>query len=377
MATSHRDPPKLDEIEVSVFGPGYGEAIGLHVGEGKWILVDSCTEPDSELPAALDYLHGLDVDVESAVKLIVATHWHDDHICGLGTVFDECKSAAISISSALDTEEFLALPVLYREPVVRRSSGLNEFIQVLRILGARKEQGVRFNSPKLALADRLLFHDHIRLASEAVETKVFALSPSDASLLQAKLAFAELLPKEEPARRVASPTPNYASVVLWIEVGNHRILLGADLERTADPRTGWSVILSDSAVVSGKAGVFKVPHHGSENAHHEAVWSLLLLDEPFAVVTPFRRGKKSLPTPMDVNRINCLTSRAYATAPVKRRRQRWRKRVVRDFVNDVTRDIRDAHFGWGQVRLRKKINGTTNQPWQVELFGDAYALSAS
>ena len=353
MATSHRDPPKLDEIEVSVFGPGYGEAIVLHVGEGTWILVDSCIEPVSERPAALDYLHGLDVDVQNAVKLIVATHWHDDHICGLGTVLDECKSAAISISSALVIEEFLVLPVLYREPGVRRSSGLNEFIQVLRILDARKEQGVRFGSPTLALADRLLFHDHIRLASESVEAKVFAASPSDASLLQAKLAFAELLPKEGPARRVASPTPNHASVVLWVQVGNHRILLGADLEKTTDPKTGWSVILSDSAVVSGKAGVFKVPHHGSENAHCEAVWSLLLLDEPFAVVTPFRRGNKSLPTPMDLKRINCLTSRAYATARVKRRPQQWRRKVVRDFVKDATRDIRDAHFGWGHVRLRR------------------------
>jgi hypothetical protein len=376
MATSHHDPPKLDEIEVSVFGPGYGEAIALHVGEGKWILVDSCIEPDSELPAALDYLHCLNVDVENAVKLIVATHWHDDHICGLGTVFDKCKSAAISISSALDTEEFLALPVLYREPVVRRSSGLDEFVQVLQILDARKEQGVRFNSPRLALADRLLFHDHIRLESEAVEAKVFALSPSDASLLQAKLAFAELLPKEGPVRRVASPTPNHASVVLWIEVDNHRILLGADLERTADPRTGWSVILSDSAVICGKAGVFKVPHHGSENAHHETVWSVLLLDEPFAVVTPFRKGNKSLPTPTDINRINRLTSRAYATAPVKQRQRRWRNRVVSDYVKDVTRDIRDAYCGWGHVRLRTKINGIDGS-WQVELFGEAYALSAS
>ena len=374
--TSHHDPPKLDEIEVSIFGPGYGEAIVLHVGEGKWVLVDSCIGPDSELPAALDYLHGLNVNVENAVRLIVATHWHDDHICGFGTVLEECKSAAISISSALDIEEFLALPVLYREPVVRRSSGLNEFIQMLHILDARKEKGVRFGSLTLALADRLMFHDHIRLASETVEAKVFALSPSDSSLLQAKLAFAELLSKLGPTRRVASPTPNHASVVLWVEVGSHRILLGADLERTADPRTGWSVILSHSTVVSGKAAVFKVPHHGSENAHHEDVWSLLLLDEPFAVVTPFRRGDKSLPTLMDVNRINCLTSRAYATAPVKQRQRRWRNRVVRDYVKDVTRDIRDAYCGWGHVRLRTKINGT-NQPWQVELFGDAYALSAS
>ncbi len=367
-------PPAPDEIEVSVFGPGYGEAILLHLGAGKWILVDSCIDPESGKPASLKYLHDLNVDLPNAVKLIVATHWHDDHVRGISTVFDECQSAEFAISDALSADEFLTLVALYRERTMMKNSGLDEFADVFRILDSRKPRGARFNPPEPASADKLLYRDRIRLASEIVEVTVSSLSPSKAAKLQANLAFAELLPRAtESKKRVASPAPNHTSVVLWIEVGEHKILLSADLEKTSDPKTGWSIILTDSTVVSGKAGVFKIPHHGSENAHHDDVWSELLSKEPLAVVTPFRLGKKPLPSPQDVRRINQLTPHAYTTAPARRRRQKWRNRVVRDFIDQATRSMHNVHHGWGHVRFRQKISAK-NRPWDVELFGDATSL---
>jgi len=42
--------PAADEIEVTLFGPGYGEAIAVHLGEGAWLLVDSCIDPESKAP---------------------------------------------------------------------------------------------------------------------------------------------------------------------------------------------------------------------------------------------------------------------------------------------------------------------------------------
>ncbi|MEW6137076.1 MAG: hypothetical protein AB1733_02515 [Thermodesulfobacteriota bacterium] len=175
------DPPEPDEIEVTVFGPGYGEAIAIHLGDGKWVSVDSCTDPESGRPAVLTYLHGLRVDVSVAVKLIVATHWHDDHIRGLGRIFDESRSATVAISSALGEEEFLSLAELYDEPRVRHGSGIREFNQVKKTLEDRRLQGARFASPKWALADRLLYQDQIRASCHAVQARVFALSPSDAA----------------------------------------------------------------------------------------------------------------------------------------------------------------------------------------------------
>lgn len=373
MKTHQLDPPSPEEIEVSVFGPGYGEAIALHIGDGKWILVDSCIEPDSKLPASLHYLRSLNVDVNSAVKLVVATHWHDDHIKGISTILSECMSAMVSISGALHTEEFLTLPILYDEPETRRNSGLNEFIQVLRIVNEHKERGKRLHAPKLAFADKIILRDTIHPDLGAVEVKVFSLSPSDTAVLRATLAFAELQKKLEPRKRVAPIPPNHSSVVLWVEVGHHKILLGSDLETTADPETGWSVIVNGSMAISEKANLFKIPHHGSENAHYQDVWSKLLSTDPFAALTPFRRGGQTLPTEKDVARICRLTSRACTTTPPRRRQQKWRQGIVRDFVKEMTLDIRDVHSGWGQVRFRNNIS-EANQPWRVELFDDACLL---
>jgi beta-lactamase superfamily II metal-dependent hydrolase len=374
MSNSQFTPPASDELEVSLFGPGYGEAIVLHIGAGKWILVDSCIEPNSKRPAPLKYLYDLDVNVESAVKLVVATHWHDDHVRGISAIFDKCESADITISSALKVDEFLNLAMLYRKRTVRRNSGLEEFIRVFQLLETRKQHEVRFNPPKFALADKSLYRDQIQTISTTAEAKVFALSPSDASVLQAQLAFAELWPQEKDRKkRIASPTSNHTSVVLWVDVGGHKILLGADLERTADPKTGWSVILSDSTVIFGKAGVFKIPHHGSENAHYERVWSELVSEKPFAIVSPFRKGKRWLPSPSDAERITRLTPHAYTTAPARQRQQQWRNRVVNDFVKEMTKNIQNVLYGWGHIRLRQKID-EPNQGWRVELFGDAHML---
>jgi hypothetical protein len=162
--------------------------------------------------------------------------------------------------------------------------------------------------------------------------------------------------------------------VLWVEVSNHKILLGSHLEKTADPSTGWSIILNDSNVTLGKAQVFKIPHHGSENAQHPDVWRELLVSEPFAIVTPFNRGGKTLPTPEDVTRILHATSHGYATSQIKQPRLKWRNRIVRDYLEQVTKSIHSLDPEWGQVRLRRAID-QIDDPWYVELFGAARALS--
>jgi len=93
-------PPEPHELEISVFGPGIGECTVAHLGDGAWIVVDSCIDRTSGHPAALDYLRTLRVDVASQVKLVVATHWHDDHIRGLGKILEAAESARFVNSAA-------------------------------------------------------------------------------------------------------------------------------------------------------------------------------------------------------------------------------------------------------------------------------------
>ena len=34
------DKPQPDQVEISIFGPGYGECILIHCGNDEWIISD-------------------------------------------------------------------------------------------------------------------------------------------------------------------------------------------------------------------------------------------------------------------------------------------------------------------------------------------------
>jgi metal-dependent hydrolase (beta-lactamase superfamily II) len=59
-------------------------------------------------PASLQYFDAISVSAKEAVRLIVVSHWHDDHVRGLAEVVSSCPSATVCCSSALTQKEFLA-----------------------------------------------------------------------------------------------------------------------------------------------------------------------------------------------------------------------------------------------------------------------------
>lgn len=373
--SSEPTTPALDEFEVSLFGPGYGESVVIHIGNGRWVIVDSCIEPKTGTPAPLHYLNSLGVDTSQDVRLIVATHWHDDHVRGISTILNECDSAKFAMSSALNSQEFYKLLACYVGNIGVDIPGLVEFSRIIETLKIRKKPGARINPPIWACSDRTLYSEHIIVNQNSVQTKICSLSPSDASITSAKLQFAKLLPTSGGNRTaLISLTPNRTSVVLWVEVAHHKVLLGADHERTVDPMTGWSVILQNSTIVSGKASAFKVPHHGAESSHEPLVWSNLLSSEPQALLTPFYLGGQLLPTPEDIRRILSLTSSAYITAPPLHRRHKFADNHVREFLKLSTRSIHNSNPGWGHIRLRCGIS-ESNTSWKCSLFGDAVLLN--
>jgi glyoxylase-like metal-dependent hydrolase (beta-lactamase superfamily II) len=130
-------PPESYELEISLFGPGIGESIVAHLGDGDWIVVDSCKDRKSRQPVALQYLNSLGVDVANKVKLVVATHWHDDHIKGLAEVLRAAEKAEFVSSAAYLFRDLVRIVKVGAE--VSLSPATKEFGEIIELLLDRKK----------------------------------------------------------------------------------------------------------------------------------------------------------------------------------------------------------------------------------------------
>ncbi len=333
------------------------------------MLVDSCIDGITKAPAALSYLNGIGVDPAQDVKIIVASHWHDDHIRGLSTVVEACPNARFVLSDAMQNREFVAL--VDGADRLMDTNGVKEFKEILALLNQRA--GTR-TVPKLEWARANTTLLRANTDSALPEFVLTALSPSNAAITKSKVEFAEQLNNQVSTKRRISPLkPNDTSVVLWLQWNNESILLGSDLEEKLDESMGWSAIIQSEERPRGKANIYKVAHHGSETGDHPEIWKRLLSDACWAVLTPFTRGQAALPKSSDVRRICEHTSKAYLTSSPQRQKPKARDSAVERMMRNVTKSRSLAEPPLGHIRLRKQM-GTTGE-WTHELFDGAISLS--
>jgi hypothetical protein len=227
--------PRQREIEVSIFGTGFGECIVAHLGLDRWIIVDSCRNPDSRKPVAIEYLAEISVEISESVHLVVATHWDDDHIGGLSEIFNLAKKAAFACPITVKKEEFK--PIL--DAVAGTShlpfgSGADE---ISKIMKERAKRRSGYAAPKLAVAQKELLEKY-----DGLPVRVQALSPSDAEIISAveRLRRVAPLTKDSPRLRLPRFESNDASVAISVQIGEEElVLLGADLEERGSEGVGW------------------------------------------------------------------------------------------------------------------------------------------
>ena len=294
-----RVPPKANEFEVTVFGPGYGESIVVHVGDGQWMVVDSFSRGPKAPPFVLQYFDLINVDPTNEVKLVLVTHWHDDHIRGVSELIDRCPTADICISQAFTKKEFMKFLAAYStNSMSQLGSGVNELEAVL----LRMNQSGR--TPHRGAQDKRIIYREGADFSHGCTCEVWTLSPSDFQVMQSEARFSDLLPEAGTTMRRAVPgKENNHSVAVWISVGQINVILGADLETTSDARAGWDSVVGSRSRPKGKVSLFKVPHHGSQTGHHDGLWARVLEPDVNAVVTPWNRGS-GLPSHNDIVRLN-------------------------------------------------------------------------
>jgi hypothetical protein len=299
------------------------------------------------------------LEPENAVSLVIVTHWDDDHIQGSSQVVAECSNAAVAVSAALRRTELVQF--VMQETRAGRSSGTDELRDILR----------------LATPHRLIWaRDGLQLfpRPQRVGSAITALAPSDDVITRGYFDIAEALERSERivgGRYRAPEGPNGGSVAAFARNGEVGILLGADLEATNNPNSGWTAAIA-RAKPEIAASILKVPHHGSADAHDEAVWDQLLEPEAIALIAPFWRGNVRLPTKSDLLRIHARTNRVFVTAKPELVPAKLDRETEKALKRTGARDIK-TYRGWGQVRARFKLDG---EGWAVELIGDAYEFTS-
>jgi len=360
-------PPALDEIEVSIFGPGKGEAVAVHLGGGRWMTVDSCVNQRTNQHPVLEYFERIGVDPATQIDLVVATHAHDDHTAGISRIMEVAKRANFVTSFAFGGEEFFSTVAAdSRLEKELRHSVRSEFKAVFTLL--RNEKGRRPTRIVRAV-EQLPLYANPGLWDGGPAISVQALSPSQTAVERALKHLANELSADGTRRGLKAQDPNDASVAIWLHVGDVAVLLGADLE-IGPTGCGWKAV-ETSHQPSDKASLFKVPHHGSAGAHHEPTWSELLDPSVIAVLAPFRSGSSNVPKPADERRIADRAGAAYSTARAKDVAPSAGVKAARARLPQIAQRVRDENGVPGHVQARRVYGA---EAWSVALDGPAYAL---
>lgn len=346
-------PPLKNEIELTIIGTGggYGESIVIKLAYDEWIIVDSCVDPKTQEPLALWYLNELKINLDF-VKLIVCTHWHNDHIRGLSKILSKCLNAELCIPSVNDLKNFLYLCGLDAAKSKKGSkASLTEFSRCLDI---SKERNIYITKSQ---ADQILY----RKEFNNVIFNIYSLSPSPKTLHDFDQEVKQLITDfGQSNTAVVNKSPNEKSVALLITFNNERVILGSDLEIGKSEHEGWNHIVNYSKVLDTvKSKLYKVPHHGSENAYREDIFNKIVNENATLKLTPYR--SQGLPTAEMLEKYSghtnslFLTSQMTHSSKAKKRDKSIEKQILRSVKN-----ISEIKYQLGIVQSR--LDYTSDNP---------------
>lgn len=345
-----------------LFGRGQGESVLVQLSEDDWMIVDSCTNDNKE-PAAIRYLIDIGKNPADVVKLIVISHFHNDHIKGMSKIIDICTKADVCISSALNTFEFHAYLSAISSPDINISQ-TSEMKAILNQVGLFKgPRKLRF-----AIADRHLYKNG--------DVSVVSLSPCDNDIKESDSNFASLLEvnnkMSDVSKSAALINPNHYSIVLRIfdDKSQSEMLLGADLE--VSKTGGWDEVCNcNLSPKPNRVNVFKIPHHGSITGFHEPTWQHLINSSPECVMTTF--NTHNLPTPEMQEKYKVKAKNLYCASTPKNYTPPENLREIVKTLSKTKSTVKflnkNSKFGYIQIQ-----NYLCSSP-TIEIFGDAKKIA--
>lgn len=363
--------PQNDVFEISLIGTGggYGESVVIHLGNQNWIVIDSCIDPYSKVSLPLRYLKDKGVELGTDVKLIICTHWHDDHILGISDLLKSCENAIFCMARTTDTKKFLQFVGLDYHKLKSEASA-SSTIEIMKCFEICKNR----NRPiKGAEQDRLLWSN----ANSSINSKIYSLSPSDFVVNEFGLEISTLISDFGISnRKVVFQSPNDKSVALLVSVNDYCVLLGSDLEVSNSNQKGWLCILDTCQCVrvSEKASLFKLPHHGSINGYHVRIWEELLKPDVIAKLAPFNSGRK-LPQNDMLEKYLGHTNKLFITSfSTSSNSAKKRERSIAKAISKFNSSLFEIKYKFGIVRSRINVFDS-DEIWETNLFGEAVKIS--
>lgn len=292
-----------DEFVVVVIGgPSQGESVLVHYGDGKWLVVDSCTYGGTNLP--LDFFEKAHVDL-NMVEHVVCSHWHDDHVSGLPEVLANCPKAYFRLPFISNMEVMPQYFVYKSEKSIKENEceAWKTFQECLDVLEHRTlDEGddmalkdLNFASVEQSVVD---YETH----NTRVDIKAF--SPSNEMCAR----FGQMLANGDADNcdfDDGDIDPNMCSITLGIKFGqnNRHLFLGADLECNRDRAAVCESCVGecDARHAIGMCNLkgnhhfealhqisyTKINHHSSQTGYCCEYWDNYVSDDCIGVSTAF------------------------------------------------------------------------------------------
>lgn len=344
--TASPRPPAHDEVEVSLFGPGVGEALAIHIGDGRWVLVDSCRDRDGT-NATLQYLDALGIDPAESVDWVIITHAHDDHVSGLANVVRACSSAQLVFPAASTEVEFLSL--LEVDYGLRGYGvGLRVYREFHDVLSTMRTTH-RLHDVHYADAGKVLPPG--AALSPPVAMRMVALAPSSDAVAQSRRAFAVLADsfrRSGEVRQISRRDPNSYSLGLLLETLGIRVLLGGDVLNGTSSKTGWRYVCS--AFAPQRVDIHKVPHHGSMGAFSDGIWQHWLHQNSINIVTTYLPS--GIPNAGGIAHMAAFGHKLFATSRTISAAEPRKVKNVRAALSGVSRSVRSSRGLVGHICVR-------------------------
>ena len=350
--------PAPDELEVSVFGPGRGECIVVHVPNGPWFVIDShnILVKSKRTPVAVAYLR--DTLKVTSIHGLFLTHWHADHTSGATELLKAFNPnlALVGLPIAFSQKEFASY-MADLTSIDLKTKKVREILSAMTFLKA---------NPKIR-AIRL--GELVRLNPPNSPWHLEALSPS---MEDERLALAQLADYQQGKRRTYDI--NSGCAVIRLEAGGLVAIFSSDLDIGKTVKHGWQAIVSTSSPHL-PANIVKVGHHGSSTAFHPPAWDFFKKGtaKPISVITPFPIKNGYLPKKEMLQEISKYSGGLFVTAnppPNNKAGKLSRRRAP--FSSYQPTPVMDLSRV-GHVRIRLSAG---NPIPRIDLFGDsAYEVS--